>query len=140
MPVLDARVRATIQYTAGDSAGQDSSNTIVVDLLDNGNSDPDVSGGDGVYSRYFANYFRGAGTYSVSLSVDAMNGMAYTIRSYPISTGKGSLALAPPPPRPSVRPSESSLINAGFDWICLKEWDRSSAAELPSTSRRSGAS
>lgn len=37
--------------------------------------------GDGVYSRYFGRYFRGAGTYSVTLSVDAMDGRAYTIRS-----------------------------------------------------------
>ena len=102
MPVLDARVRATIQFngvessaaaSAAASAGaQDSgsSNSVVIDLLDNGNSDPDMTKGDGVYSRYFGKYFRGAGTYSVSLSVDAMNGMAYTIRSYPVTTGNQS--------------------------------------------------
>ena len=99
MPVLDARVRATIQFTGGES-NQDSSNTVVIDLLDNGNSDPDITKGDGVYSRYFGKYFRGAGTYSVSLSVDAMNGMAYTIRPYPIATGKTSTPHRGPPPPP----------------------------------------
>lgn len=39
--------------------------------------------GDGVYTRYFGRYFRGSGTYTVTLSVDAMDGRAYTIRSSP---------------------------------------------------------
>ena len=83
LPVLDARVRAIIQFT-GTVVNQDSTssnNTIVLDLLDNGNADPDITKGDGVYSRYFGKYFRGAGTYSVTLSVDAMDGRAYSIRS-----------------------------------------------------------
>ena len=46
-------------------------------------SDPDVTKGDGVYTRYFGKYFRGSGTYTVTLSVDAMDGRAYTIRSSP---------------------------------------------------------
>lgn len=39
LPVLDARVRATIQFT-GTSANHDASNnnTLVLDLYDNGNS------------------------------------------------------------------------------------------------------
>lgn len=45
--------------------------------------DPDITRGDGVYTRYFGRYFRGAGTYTVTLSVDAMDGRAYTIRSSP---------------------------------------------------------
>ena len=40
-----------------------------------------------MYSRYFANYFRGAGTYAITLSVDAMDGRAYSIRSSSISPG-----------------------------------------------------
>lgn len=43
--------------------------------------DPDITKGDGVYSRYFGRYFRGAGSYSITLSVDAMDGRAYTIRT-----------------------------------------------------------
>lgn len=43
--------------------------------------------GDGVYSRYFGKYFRGAGTYSVTLSVETLDGNAYTIRSYPLLNG-----------------------------------------------------
>lgn len=48
-------------------------------------SDPDITRGDGVYSRYFGKYFRGTGTYSITLSVDAMDGRAYTIRTSPTS-------------------------------------------------------
>ncbi|XP_057378167.1 calcium-activated chloride channel regulator 1-like [Daphnia carinata] len=85
-PVLDARVRAIIQFTGTPSnLDSTSNNTMVVDLFDNGNADPDITRGDGVYSRYFGKYFRGAGTYSVTLSVDAMDGRAYTIRTSPSS-------------------------------------------------------
>jgi len=87
LPVLDARVRAIIQYTGRNSNHDQTNNTLVIDLLDNGNADPDITKGDGVYSRYFANYFRGAGTYAITLSVDAMDGRAYSIRSSSISPG-----------------------------------------------------
>lgn len=107
LPVLDARVRAIIQFT-GTTNLDSTNNTQVMDLLDNGNggtvhiersskvtqrvppnlyvpfiADPDVTRGDGVYTRYFGRYFRGTGTYTVTLSVDAMDGRAYTIRSSP---------------------------------------------------------
>lgn len=59
-------------------------------------TDPDITRGDGVYSRYFGRYFRGAGTYTVTLSVDAMDGRAYTIRSSANPNPSGESFLSSP--------------------------------------------
>ena len=129
LPVLDARVRAIISYT-GRSVSQDqANNTVVVDLYDNGNAgktraeeestaesaltpngfcrhtDPDITKGDGVYSRYFAKFFRGAGTYSIKLSVDAMDGRAYSIRASSVSSGESSVQVERKPHAKRKRPS-----------------------------------
>ncbi|GIY02293.1 calcium-activated chloride channel regulator 1 [Caerostris extrusa] len=42
---------------------------VVIDLLDNGNGDPDVKAGDGIYSRYFTSLSQ-KGSYSVSVSAE----------------------------------------------------------------------
>ncbi|KAG8194508.1 hypothetical protein JTE90_013260 [Oedothorax gibbosus] len=45
---------------------------ITIELLDNGNGDPDVKGGDGIYSRYFSAFSK-KGTYVVSISTETLN-------------------------------------------------------------------
>ena len=49
-------------------------------LMDNGNGDPDLMSGDGIYSRYLAVY-PNAGRYEFSVAVDDNRQRAYFVNS-----------------------------------------------------------
>lgn len=53
-------------------------------------SDPDLTGGDGVYSRYLTTY-PGPGRYSFTVTADDDDGQAFTVQ-----TGRGGRSMAPP--------------------------------------------
>ena len=74
LPVLDARVVATVTRPLGD----DGVETVEVELRDLGTGYPDVTKGDGVYSGYFTDLSRQSGSYQVTVSADHNGGNART--------------------------------------------------------------
>ncbi|XP_022234979.1 calcium-activated chloride channel regulator 1-like, partial [Limulus polyphemus] len=60
-PILDAKVTAFVRLL-----GEEDS-VVSVPLLDSGNGDPDISRGDGVYSRYYTQ-FSGSGWYRLHIT------------------------------------------------------------------------
>ena len=74
LPVLDARVVATVTRPLGD----DGVETVEVELRDLGTGYPDVTKGDGVYSGYFTDLSRQSGSYQVTVRATHNDGNART--------------------------------------------------------------
>ncbi|XP_076032311.1 LOW QUALITY PROTEIN: calcium-activated chloride channel regulator 4-like [Oratosquilla oratoria] len=75
LPVLNARVVAKLQLLGTNISGN-SYSPIYVDLYDNGHGDPDITGDDGVYSRYLPRLHTFPGRYELSVTVDDNNRLA----------------------------------------------------------------
>ncbi|XP_064110981.1 calcium-activated chloride channel regulator 1-like isoform X1 [Macrobrachium nipponense] len=69
LPILNAKVTAKLQRLGINVSGS-SYNSITFDLLDNGNGDPDITGDDGVYSRYLPSVYGNTGYYQLSVTAD----------------------------------------------------------------------
>ncbi|KAK7070904.1 hypothetical protein SK128_005677 [Halocaridina rubra] len=77
LPILNAKVKAKLQRLGNDISGS-SYITMVFDLFDHGLGDPDITGDDGVYSRYLPTMYGSAGYYQLSVTADDNYGHAYT--------------------------------------------------------------
>ncbi|CAL4177138.1 unnamed protein product, partial [Meganyctiphanes norvegica] len=78
LPILHAKVTAKVQRLGIDTNGNEHT-PIYFDLQDNGLGDPDITGGDGVYSRYFPNIFHDNESlihYELSVTAHNSNGLA----------------------------------------------------------------
>merc|ERR1719461_2336680 len=73
-PVLNAAVKMDIKVELNNGSVLSVTNSSMV-LFDNGLGEPDIVGGDGVYSRYLTLY-PAPGRYSFSISVDDNNDRA----------------------------------------------------------------
>lgn len=75
MPILGAKVEVTVTKSERDG-------TVVqkwkMDLLDSGSGDPDITKGDGVYTRYFSADEWGAGVYTFEVMVTDNGNTAYS--------------------------------------------------------------
>ena len=94
-PVLQARVyvTVTVQLQNGTEIELEE-----FQLLDNGNGNPDLQSGDGVYSRYLTVY-PGIGRYSFKAYVDDNEASAYTIQG-----GRNGRAMPTKPDNPGQNP------------------------------------
>ncbi|CAL4243850.1 unnamed protein product, partial [Meganyctiphanes norvegica] len=80
MPILNARLVAKLQRLGTDVSGNEYL-PVYVDLFDNGYGDPDITGGDGVYTRYLPNLSHKTKDridYELSVTADYNNGKAST--------------------------------------------------------------
>ncbi|CAL4177136.1 unnamed protein product, partial [Meganyctiphanes norvegica] len=78
LPILHAKVTAKVQRLGIDTNGNEHT-PIYFYLQDNGLGDPDITGGDGVYSRYFPNIFHDNESlihYELSVTAHNINGLA----------------------------------------------------------------
>ncbi|KAF5270568.1 hypothetical protein FQR65_LT05466 [Abscondita terminalis] len=73
-PVLGAKVEVTITR----SSANDTTYINRLELLDTGSGDPDITRGDGVYTRYFSAAEGGPGTYTFEVTVTDNGNTAYT--------------------------------------------------------------
>ncbi|XP_066958487.1 calcium-activated chloride channel regulator 4-like [Macrobrachium rosenbergii] len=71
VPILNARLTARIKRLGANTTG-----SMVFNLFDNGFGDPDITAGDGVYSRYLPILHGGPGNYELSVKADHNNGQA----------------------------------------------------------------
>lgn len=85
LPVLDARVEVTV--TKPEINGTYPRKNLTFELLDTGAGDPDITKGDGVYTRYFSASETGAGLYDFQVMITD-NGNAYTWTEPPNFDGK----------------------------------------------------
>ncbi|XP_068228180.1 calcium-activated chloride channel regulator 1-like [Palaemon carinicauda] len=77
MPVLNARVTARLQRLGTNTTGSNY-HSIIVELFDNGFGDPDITAGDGVYSRYLPTLKGASGHYELSVTADNNNDLAHS--------------------------------------------------------------
>ncbi|XP_064104872.1 calcium-activated chloride channel regulator 1-like [Macrobrachium nipponense] len=75
MPILNAKVSARLQRLGTNTTGSNY-DSIAIDLFDNGFGDPDITEGDGVYSRYLPSLKGNSGHYQLSVTADDNNGLA----------------------------------------------------------------
>ncbi|XP_059491187.1 calcium-activated chloride channel regulator 1-like [Neocloeon triangulifer] len=88
-PVLSARVEVKVTKVGNDSGHPYEDR---FELLDTGSGDPDITRGDGVYSRYFTGHAQGgAGTYRFEVLVDDNGNTAYTWQTTRDSLGRRSV-------------------------------------------------
>lgn len=73
IPVLGAKVEVIVTKTNGSVMYNDR-----FDLLDTGSGDPDITKGDGVYSRYFSASAGGPGIYMFEVVVTDNGNTAYS--------------------------------------------------------------
>ena len=64
IPITEARVILKIKVTKVVTGDEDK---FEMQLFDNGNGDPDIKGGDGIYSRYLTNFRAGEGRYDIQV-------------------------------------------------------------------------
>ena len=64
--MIEAQVKLIIKVT---KHANSKDYNFVMDLLDNGNGDPDVQINDGVYSRYFTEFPAGEGRYDIGKNI-----------------------------------------------------------------------
>ncbi|MPC29160.1 Calcium-activated chloride channel regulator 2 [Portunus trituberculatus] len=81
-PVMDARVVATLQRLGTNETGSNYE-PVLLNLWDNGAGDPDITRGDGVYSRYLPRLAGGPGRYLLSATVDHNEGQAVVAQGPP---------------------------------------------------------
>ncbi|CAL4096642.1 unnamed protein product, partial [Meganyctiphanes norvegica] len=99
-PVLNARVMATVQRLGTNTSGH-VYKPFNIDLKDNGVGDPDITGNDGVYSRYLPPLLDAPGHYIISVDLDYNNGLA---------------VVAAGPPRSRHKPQHSAYYpHIGYD-------------------------
>lgn len=74
-PILGAKVEATVSRSEvnGSVSYRDT-----LELLDTGSGDPDITKGDGIYTRYFSAAAGGPGTYTFEVTVTDNGNTAYT--------------------------------------------------------------
>lgn len=94
-PVLDARVKVLTMITLNNGT---TGSLELIDLWDNGNGDPDLMAGDGVYSRYLA-FYPAPGRYSFTALVDDNEGKAYTVQ-----VGRQGRSMKARPQDPGLNP------------------------------------
>jgi calcium-activated chloride channel regulator 3/4 len=88
-PILSAKVEVKVSKV-GNNSGVPYEDKI--ELLDTGSGDPDITRGDGVYSRYFIGHASGgAGTYRFEVQVDDNGNTAYTWQTTRDSLGRRSV-------------------------------------------------
>lgn len=88
-PILSAKVEVKVSKV-GNNSGVPYEDKI--ELLDTGSGDPDITRGDGVYSRYFIGHASGgAGTYRFEVNVDDNGNTAYTWQTTRDSLGRRSV-------------------------------------------------
>ncbi|GAB0087730.1 calcium-activated chloride channel regulator 1 [Sergentomyia squamirostris] len=73
-------------------------------LLDTGSGDPDVTKGDGIYSRYFSSSDMGVGTYKFEVTVTDNGNTAYSLADEATADAKGQLCCGSVIPVPSKQP------------------------------------
>ncbi|KAG7165778.1 Calcium-activated chloride channel regulator 1-like 10, partial [Homarus americanus] len=81
-PIINARVVAKIHRLGTNVTGSDYQ-PIFLHLWDNGVGDPDITQGDGVYSRYLPQLPGSPGRYLLSADVDYNNGLAVVAQGPP---------------------------------------------------------
>ncbi|MCL4137960.1 UNVERIFIED_CONTAM: hypothetical protein GTU68_056467, partial [Idotea baltica] len=74
-PVIGAQVKAKLQRL-GTNATRYPYEPLYINLLDNGVGDPDITKGDGIYSRYLPQVYAVPGHYELSVSADHNGGLA----------------------------------------------------------------
>lgn len=74
IPILGAKVEVKVTKTNGSFAIYSDR----FDLLDTGSGDPDITKGDGVYSRYFSAASDGPGIYMFEVTVSDNGNTAYS--------------------------------------------------------------
>ncbi|CAL4109505.1 unnamed protein product, partial [Meganyctiphanes norvegica] len=75
VPVINARVVAKLIHLHINTEGS-KYKPVYIDLYDNGFGDPDITGGDGIYSRYIPQMIGLSGQYELSVMVDNNNGLS----------------------------------------------------------------
>ncbi|CAL4063282.1 unnamed protein product [Meganyctiphanes norvegica] len=75
IPILNARVVAKLRRLGTNATGTNYK-PIYINLYDNGFGDPDITGGDGIYTRYIPQMTGLSGQYQLSVSGDNKNGLA----------------------------------------------------------------
>ncbi|CAL4109396.1 unnamed protein product, partial [Meganyctiphanes norvegica] len=94
-PVIGAEVVLTVSHLSIEG-----STDMKINLLDNGNADPDVRGHDGIYSRYVT-WLPGEGRYALTATASDNHGSASTLtfrtkdgKRIPVSTGPFTVICA----------------------------------------------
>ncbi|ROT86008.1 hypothetical protein C7M84_022878 [Penaeus vannamei] len=87
-PILDARVVAKLQRLGTNVTGSNYE-PIYLELWDNGIGDPDITKGDGIYSRYLPTLRGYPGRYLLSADIDYNSGMAVIAKGPPTRHHKG---------------------------------------------------
>lgn len=93
-PIMDARVVAKLQRLGTNATGSNYQ-PIFLDLWDNGIGDPDITKGDGVYSRYLPSLPGNPGRYLLSADIDYNSGLAVIAKGPPTRHHKSSSAHLP---------------------------------------------
>ncbi|KAG5876552.1 hypothetical protein JTB14_021458 [Gonioctena quinquepunctata] len=75
LPILDSKVEVTVTMTGMNRSIIQKKK---IELLDNGSGDPDITEGDGVYTRYFSASEWGPGLYTFEVVVTDNGNTAYT--------------------------------------------------------------
>ncbi|CAL4095473.1 unnamed protein product, partial [Meganyctiphanes norvegica] len=110
-PVINAKVIARVQRLGTNATGHNFE-PIYVELLDNGIGDPDITGNDGVYSRYLPTLGGTPGRYLLSADLDYNNGMAVVAKAPPTRHHK-------PPSTYHYHHSEAWSASVGEQrWCC----------------------
>lgn len=80
MPVLGAKVEVTVTKTCNpcNQTQDGNTRTYKFDLLDTGSGDPDITKGDGIYTRYFSASEAGIGFYTFEVKVTDNGNTAYS--------------------------------------------------------------
>ncbi|KAK8744770.1 hypothetical protein OTU49_000604, partial [Cherax quadricarinatus] len=81
-PIMDARVVARLQRLGTNATGSNY-HPIFLDLWDNGIGDPDITKGDGLYSRYLPPLPGSPGRYLLSADIDYNSGLASVAKGPP---------------------------------------------------------
>nr|XP_045589593.1 calcium-activated chloride channel regulator 4-like [Procambarus clarkii] len=81
-PIMDARVVARLQRLGTNATGSNF-HPMFLELWDNGIGDPDITKGDGVYSRYLPPLPGSPGRYLLSADIDYNSGLATVAKGPP---------------------------------------------------------
>ncbi|XP_074040726.1 LOW QUALITY PROTEIN: calcium-activated chloride channel regulator 1 [Leptinotarsa decemlineata] len=84
LPILGSKVEVTVTKVGMNGS---KSEKYKIELLDSGSGDPDITRGDGIYTRYFSTYEGGPGLYTFEVVVDDNGNTAYTWSNNSIKNG-----------------------------------------------------
>lgn len=95
MPVLGAKVEVTVTKTCNpcNKTHEGTTRTYKFDLLDTGSGDPDITKGDGVYTRYFSASEAGVGFYTFEVKVTDNGNTAYSWAESTKTSGEWEISL-----------------------------------------------